>query len=447
MRLSLGQPRIDGPLHTRAARRLLAWLLAVVAAAVLRRYRPLVVVVTGSVGKTTTKDLVAAALASRFRLRATRGSANSEIGAPISVIGSSRDRSPRGRALALLDGLRLLIRRRPFPELLVLELAAGRRGELDRLTRWIRPHVAVVTNVRPVHRQYYSNFEEIVREKSWPIRRLHSSGVGVLNVADPGARRLLALAPGRVLTYGSAGEADLWLDDVQADVDGMSAVVCIRRPEGGEVDRFRLSSALLGEHQLTGVLAAVGVGIALGVPPQQALDAVSGYAPADGRLRALRRADGLIVLDDSHNASPQAVLDALDVLARFPQPRWAVLGDMMTLGPEAEAGHRAVGEAVATRADVLVAVGEHADWIAETALSRGMQPSNVLRAPDAETAAQMVAPRTHGGTVLVKGSLAMQLGTVVAALVPGDTPPEPARRPGATSPWRGIRSRRRASSQ
>jgi UDP-N-acetylmuramoyl-tripeptide--D-alanyl-D-alanine ligase len=417
VRLSVGPPRIDGPVHVRAARRLLAWLLGVVAAAVLRRYRPIVVVVTGSVGKTTTKDLIASVLATRFRLQATKGSSGGELGVPATVLGNRRGRSPWQRALVLVDGLRLLGRRRkPFPELLVLEMAAGRPGELERLTRRIQADVAVVTNVRPVHRQYYSGFDAIVHEKSWPIRRLRRGGAAVLNAADPASQALAGLASGRVIAYGESS-ADVWLEDLVLGMDGASAVLRVRRPGSAEPERYALKSHLLGAHQLSGLQAAVAAGLALGVPPDQALAAVADFEPASGRLRALRGAGGLVVHDDCYNASPQAVLDALDVLARFPPPRWAVLGDMAELGPEAETGHRSVGHAVAGRADVLVAVGREAGWIADAAIESGMNADDVLREPAAEVAAHTVASRMRAGTVLVKGSAVMRLETVVAALL------------------------------
>jgi UDP-N-acetylmuramoyl-tripeptide--D-alanyl-D-alanine ligase len=412
----LGPPRIDGPVHVRAARRVLAWLLAVVAATVLRRYRPIVVVVTGSVGKTTTKDLTASVLATRFRLQATKGSSGGELGVPATVLGNRRGRSPWQRALVLVDGLRLLGRRKPFPELLVLEMAAGRPGELERLTRRIQADVAVVTNVRPVHRQYYSGFDAIVHEKSWPIRRLRRGGAAVLNAADPASQALAGLAPGRVIAYGESS-ADVWLEDLFLGMDGASAVLRVRRPGSAEPERYALRSHLLGAHQLSGLQAAVAAGLALGVPPDQALAAVADFEPASGRLRALRGADGLVVLDDCYNASPQAVLDALDVLARFPPPRWAVLGDMAELGPEAETGHRSVGQAVAGRADVLVAVGCEAGWIADAAIESGMNADDILREPAADAAAHTVASRVRAGTVLVKGSAVMRLETVVDALL------------------------------
>jgi UDP-N-acetylmuramoyl-tripeptide--D-alanyl-D-alanine ligase len=276
-RLRRGPPRIDGPLHVRVARRPFVWLLGRLAQAVLRRYRPTVVAVTGSVGKSTTRALTASVLATRFEIRTTESNANSEVGVPATIIGGPYRRSWK-RGLILVDGLRLLLRRGHFPEVVVLEVAAGRPGELERLTRRVRPDVAVVTNVRPVHRGLYEDFEGIVREKSWPIRRLHASGTAVLSLAEPVYEELAAHAPGRVLTFGSA-EADVELVEVQVGLEGSSARIRVR----GET--FPVATRLLGEHQYAGVQAAVAVGLALDVPPREALAALDGFEAPPGRLR------------------------------------------------------------------------------------------------------------------------------------------------------------------
>lgn len=408
MKLRPGPPRIEGPLHVRIARRALVWILGLTAQAVLRRYRPIVVAVTGSVGKTTTRDLTAAVLATRFDLRAANGG-NSEVGVPMTVLGSRRRRS-WARALAVFDGLVLLARRRPFPEVLVLEMAAGRPGELKRLTRRIRPDVAVVTNVRPVHRGLYDDFSGIVREKSWLVRRLRESGTAVLSPAEPVFTELAALSPGRVVTYGS-DDADVALEGVEVGLEGSTARVRV-----GE-DVFPVTTRLLGVHQHAGVLAAVAVGLSLGVPPGRAVACLEGFEPAPGRLRAHRRAD-LVVLDDTNNASPQAVIDGLEVLARFPGPRWAVLGTVILFGPEVQRGHRAVGEAAATHADKLVAVGEYATLIADAARAKGMAADDILLARDAQEAARIVGSRSDLGSVYVKGAGPLGLELVVTTLVP-----------------------------
>ena len=414
MKLGLGPPRIDGPVHIRIARRLLTWVLGLLAEAVLRRYRPVVVAITGSSGKTTTKDLAAAVLASRFDIRATKGTANNEVGVPAVVLGPRPGRSVWARLRVVFAGLSLLLRRSPYPEVLVIEMAAGRPGELQRLTRRIRPDVAVVTNVRTMHLEFYDDVTDIRCEKSWPVRRLRTSGTAVLNLDDASYSDLAALAPGRVISYGSSPEASVRLGDVELRDDGSTAVLHV---EGA--GEFALSSRLLGVHQLSGVLAAVGVGLALGIPPADAAAALSDFEPGPGRLRAHKSRNGLVVLDDTNNATPEAVVAGLAVLARLPGPRTAVLGSLIFLGPELERGHRTVGQAAAKSADFLVAVGEHADWIAEAAVAAGMATEDIVMAPNAEEAARIVADRVNSGATLVKGAGLLGLEAVVTALVPG----------------------------
>jgi UDP-N-acetylmuramoyl-tripeptide--D-alanyl-D-alanine ligase len=431
MRLRPGPSRIEGPLHVRVARRALTWVLGLLAEAVLRRYRPIVVAVTGSVGKTTTKDLTTAVLATRFDVRASEGTTNSEVGVPATVLGGRSRHSPWARALLILDGLRLLLRRRPFPEVLVLEMAAGRPGELERMSRRIRADIVLLMHIRPVHRVYYTDFGQIVQEKSWPIRRMRASGTAVINLDQPVVREIAQLAPGRVVTFGSGPSADVRLEDVELGLDGTTARLRVGGsfPEAGSLP---LWSRLMGTHQLTGVLAAVAVGLCLEVPPSEALEALSGFEPAPGHLRAHRVPGGAIVLDDTYNSSPQAAVEALEVLARLPRPRWAVLGSIVFLGPEEESGHRAVGEAAATRCDTLVAVGPQAQLIADGAAGKGLRTENIIVARDAEAAAGIVASQSSDlGSVLVKGSGPYGLEVVVTALVPDaevvtrSTPPRP----------------------
>ena len=408
--------RISAPIHVRIARRALIAALSLLVRSALRRNRPIVVAVTGSVGKTTTKELTAAVLSTRYRVRATWRNANDEVGARVTVLAARRGRTASARARALLDGLVLVALRRPFPELLVVELAAGRPGELERLTRDIRPDVAVVTNVRPVHLEHYpdAGLEGIVHEKSWVVRRLKPGGVAVLNADDERSRGLASLASGRVLLYGSAPKADVRLARADLAAGDASAVVQIR----GEAQPLHVQTRMLGEQQLSSVLAALAVGLALDVPPEEAAAAIAECEPLPGHLRVASGRKGLVVLDDSSNASPQAVVDSLDVLARFPSPRWAVLGDMAELGAETEAGHRSVGAAVPGRADVLVCVGHRAEMIADSAVEHGMPSERVVRVATASDAARAVAASPDAATVLVKGSAVVGLATVVEALAP-----------------------------
>ncbi len=426
--LALRPARIAAPLHVRIGRRILIAALVALARVVLWRQRPRVVAVTGSVGKTTTTGLVVAALGRSLRINTTRANQNNEVGVPAAILGCSSARSAAGWSRVLLRGLALALapRRPAYPEVLVLEVAAGRPGEIERITRYLRPDVAVVTNVRGVHLEHFRSVEAVASEKSWVVRRLRPGGVAVLGAEDPLALAMRALAPGAVLTYGLSPGADVRVVDLEPGLEGCAGTLCLGADPGGSAPldaarwkgsaRLAFATPLLGAHQVAGLAGAVAVALALGVPVEAAIEALAGTEAPPGRLRAIRVGPGLVVLDDSYNASPRAVLDGLEVLARFPAPRQAVLGDMRELGPDSARCHREVGAALVGRIDRLVAVGPEAVLIAEAAVEHGMAPERVASVATWEDAARELRGGELRGSVLVKGSRAVRLDALVHAL-------------------------------
>lgn len=403
------------------ARRLIVWLLRVLAGRVLAKYRPKIVAVTGSVGKTTTTGLVATMLANEFRLRAQPGY-NSEIGVPLAILfGDLAERGiPQGVGgwlKTLGDGFRETLGRRDYPEVLVLEMAADRPGDIKYLTSLAPPDIAVVTNVRNVHLERYEGIEQIAEEKSWLVRNLKPNGVAILNFDDTKVRLMQTYASGRSVYYGLTDESNIWADDITHGREGMTATLHIRDRERDPAKSWELRTPLLGRHQLYAVLAGVAAARALGVPPERALAAAASFSAPPGRLRLLEGQDGLLLLDDSYNASPQAMLSSLEVLRGFPGPQRAVLGSMKELGQATAQGHRMVGEAVADWLDELVTVGEEAELIAEAARERGMAAGKIHSVADAPAAIPLVNADGRGGSVLVKGSQAVYLERVVEALL------------------------------
>ncbi|MEX1113174.1 MAG: UDP-N-acetylmuramoyl-tripeptide--D-alanyl-D-alanine ligase [Patescibacteria group bacterium] len=393
----------------RFLRRILVTLLGWLARATLLRYRPTVVAVTGSVGKTTTKELTAAMLASRYRIRKTEGNYNTEIGVPLTVLGQRLPRSVVGWPVVFAKGLAGLAGLQDYPEVLVLELAADKPGDMRHLAGLVNPDVAVVTNVRNVHRESYDSIEQIAEEKAWLVRRLKTSGVAVLNHDDPRVRAMRSLTPAKVRFYGESEQAHYQLTEMEHERTGYRVALSI---SGAEAVRFR--AAVHGRPLLAGMAAAIAAADALDIPLAESAKVVSSWTPPPGRLRVFNGTDGRTILDDSYNASPEAVIASLETLQHFPPPRRAVLGDMKELGDASVAGHRKVGAAAATLVDELVVVGESALLIAEAAREAGLAQSSIHIAGNADEAARLVG---RGGSVLVKGSRAMRLERTVAALL------------------------------
>lgn len=400
------------------ARTLLVFWLALLARLVLWRRKPSLVAITGSVGKTTTKELTARILAQRYRVRASEGNYNTEIGVPLTIIGARQPRRfaewwdvTRQAAGLLFGGAE------EYPEVLVLELAADKPGDLAHLTSFVRPDIAVITNVRNVHLEFYQGVNQIAEEKSWVVRRLKSSGTAILNADDSRTKAMASAVPGRALTYGFDEEATVSVTDVKQEPGGQRATLHYRERPGATPESFKLQTPLLGRHQLYAIMAAFAVGRVAEVNPEQIIEAIAQVSAPPGRMRIFKGRHRLTILDDSYNASPQATLAALETLYHLKPPHRAVLGDMKELGPAAAAGHRTVGEVAGKFLDELVVVGDEALLIAEAAKRAGMDPKKIHIASNGVEAATFVNTDKHGGTVLIKGSQAVYLEQAVKALL------------------------------
>jgi UDP-N-acetylmuramoyl-tripeptide--D-alanyl-D-alanine ligase len=345
-----------------------------------------VVGVTGSVGKTTTKLITAAVLRARYRVQAAEANYNNEIGVP----------------LCLLE-LTTETRRA------VIEMGMYTTGEIAKLAEWTRPRIGVVLNVQPVHLERAGTLETIARAKRELVEALPPEGHAVLNADDPVVATMARHTHARVWRFGAREGVDVRGTDAVSR--GESGFEFTLRAAGQE---RRVTVPLPGAHLLSNVLAAVSVALADGV----ALDAIVRALQALDvplRLTIRRLPAGITLLDDTYNASPSATLAALDLLGEMPGRRVAMLGDMLELGPLAAPLHEQVGRRAAAEAEVLLTVGELAAAIAAAAHAGGLRDVRHFASKEEATAALLELIRP-GDAVLVKGSRALALETVVQAL-------------------------------
>jgi alanine racemase len=400
---------------------------------ILRKYAPRVVGITGSSGKTTTKELVAAVLARRHPVFRNFGNYNDRYGLPI--------------ALGQL---------RPEHEIAVLEMACDGVDEIRDLAALARPQIGIVTAVNETHLAYLGSLAAIATEKGRLIEALPPAadgGVALLNYDDPRVRSMANRTLARVITYGLDPDADLVAGAVEADRSGLSFTVFVRDFFPGRSSRrrrkMRARLPLLGQHQLYAALAAVAAGLVLNVPLDEALAALAAARPLRGRLNPLPGINGSLILDDTFNASPASTLAALDVLQAFGNRpsggsrRFAVLGDLLELGSfEAEA-YAQVGRQVAQAADFLVTRGDGARRIAEGAQAAGLPAGQVLVTYTNSDAVRGLKSRLQpGDTVLVKGAMELRMEQVVAGLLaePEEAPNQLVRQ---TAGWHKVRLLRR----
>jgi UDP-N-acetylmuramoyl-tripeptide--D-alanyl-D-alanine ligase len=360
-----------------------------VAARYRNRFRPLVVGITGSLAKTSTKEQAAEVLAERFATLRNPANWNNEIGLPLT-----------------------LLRMRPEHEVAVLEMGLYTTGEIALLAGLARPSIGVVTAVRGVHLSRAGSIEAIEAGKRELVEALPADGWAILNADDARVRAMAAHTPARVLTYGFAGDADVRATDlVSLAAEGMR--FGLLTPAG----RRDVTIPALGRHGVHNALAAVAVAERAGMDLDEIALGLARPLHIPHRSQ-LVRAGGWTILDDSYNASPDAVLAALGLLAELPGRHFAVLGEMLELGEEAAGEHRRVGLQAAALTDRLIVVGTGARAIADGAIERGLAPQHVHLAADRDEALSiLLAELRDGDTVLVKASRGAALDLLVDRLV------------------------------
>jgi len=345
--------------------------------------------ITGSAGKTTTKDFTAAMLSRRFAVEMTPGNQNSQIGFPMSVVNLPRS-----------------------PEWLVGEMGLSEPGDLSTLSRAFEPDVAAILLVAAAHLQFFASLDAIADAKAEILEGLKPGGTFVANADDPRVAAIAVRHRGRVVRFGRSATADVTAKDVVAQPDGSRFRLAT---PGGEA---AVHLPVAGPHQVGNFLAAAAIAFAVGVPAAECAAASAGLRPAAHRGELVHHASGALLFDDAYNANPSSMRAALETLATLPaRRRIAVLGDMLELGAEEERWHRDTGALVAGRADLLVCVGPRARILGEGAIAAGLPSSAVRSVDSAEEAAQLLAGElASGDAVLFKASRAIGLDRAVAAL-------------------------------
>lgn len=368
--------------------------LGALAAGWRARFDPLVVGVTGSIAKTSTKEAIAAVLGTSFRTLRSEGNQNNEIGLPLTLLRLGRDH----RAA-------------------VLEMGMYAGGEIADLARLARPRIGVVTAVLGVHLSRMGSLAAIEKAKGELVEALPSDGVAVLNQDDRRVRRMADRTAARVLGYGLSADSEVGAEDVaSAGLEGMRFTLRLPATRGGRPARLAARIPGLGKLSVHNALAGAAVGHAAGIEPAMIVHALAGGWSATHRGQVIRLG-GVTLIDDSYNASPASMTAALDLLAGLPGRRIAVLGEMLELGRGAATGHRDVGTAAAATCDQLVVVGSAAAGIAAGARAAGLDASRIMEVRDREAAFDLLRSRLReGDVVLVKASRGVELDLLVDAL-------------------------------
>jgi len=351
-----------------------------------------VIGVTGSVGKSTTKELIAQVLSQHYNTLKNTGNLNNEIGLPLTLL-----RLGYGHQRA------------------VLEMGFYVPGEISLLCDLAQPSVGVITNIGTVHAERAGSQEMIARGKAELVEALPPDGIAILNYDDPWVRPMAGQTRAQVLYYGLDPQAELWADQVESmGLEGIR----FRMHYHNEV--LYLHVPLIGQHSVHTALRAAAVGLVENLTWGEIIDGLR-QAHTQLRLVAVRTSSGALILDDSYNASPESTLAALNLLNELEGRRIAVLGEMLELGQYERQGHEIVGARAAQVVSRLVTVGSRAQMIAEAARHAGLDHNQITWVSDIPETIQLLNQELkEGDVVLIKGSHGLRMDRIVAALEESD---------------------------
>lgn len=389
----------------------------------MNKYKPRVIAITGSVGKTSTKGAIAAVLGRTLSVRASEKSYNSELGVPLAILGQETAwSSPIGWTKVLWNGLKQVFARKDgYPKMLVLEMGVDRPGDISRMEDLAKPDIAVVTAIGevPVHIEFFAGPDAVAREKSKILRFLGVRDWAILNFDDATVYDMKEKTRSQVLTFGFGEHADVRASNYQV----------LYQEEGGKAVPLGVSfkvdyqkatvpvriHGVFGKQQVYAALAAIAVGLAEGMNLIEISEALSLYDSPPGRLKLIEGIKGALILDDTYNSSPQALHAAIDTLRDIPAKRKiAVLGDMLELGKFTIEAHREIGKRLKNIIDILLVVGPRSKFIAEEAREAGFETGHIFEFPDsAEAGLKLQKIMEDGDLILVKGSQSMRMERVV----------------------------------
>jgi UDP-N-acetylmuramoyl-tripeptide--D-alanyl-D-alanine ligase len=369
---------------------LLRILFRFLARRTIAKYRPTVIAVAGSVGKTATKDAVAAAVASAHGgARKTQGSFNAEIGVPVTIIAGGKARSGFGWGKLLIQAIAQLVMTRRYPKVIVLEMGADKPGDLRSLLEIVTPHVGILTSTAPEHMEFFGDMKAVIDEESLIVRMLPKDGVAIVNIDDERSAGIVDQLTTRVITYGWNEAATVRAEHATTTYNdhGLPSGMVVKVAIEGSVIPVAVPG-VIGRHQVLPILASIAAASAIGMPISDAIRNVSAYQPPPGRMRLLPGKNNSVILDDSYNASPEAVEAAVRTLTELHVPgrKIAILGQMSELGAMTNEWHEKIGQMFVPKSvSVLVTVGPIAHMIGTTAVSVGFPVTKHIQVADAES--------------------------------------------------------------
>lgn len=393
---------------------------------ILRKYKPKIIAITGSVGKTSAKDAIYTVLSSSHYVRKGQKSFNTEFGVPLTIIGAQSGWSnPILWLYNILTGLGVILLKNHYPKWLILEVGVDQPGDMRKITSWLKPDIAVITRFSkvPVHVEFFSSPEELMKEKGRLAKALKPDGCLILNNDDKNVSALQSLSEYHVHTVGSDDYADVHFSEPKITYSrgrerkpsGISFKI---HHKGGE--SVVSLKGVLGFHHIYPIMAAFAAGRCADIPPKKIMESFKKHETAPGRMKLLSGIKGSVIIDDTYNASPVALEEALVTLEQVDTAgkKIAVLGDMLELGKWSVEAHKEAGKRAGEVCDLLATVGIRAGNMAQGALIAGMPESAILQYENSREAGKDLESRiSEGDVILVKGSQSIRMERVVEEIM------------------------------
>ncbi len=398
-------------------KKIITFIIQSEARLVLKKYKPKIVAVTGSVGKTSTKDAIYSVLSTSGHVRKSQKSFNSEIGVPLTILGCENAWSSVWLWFKnIFYGLELILFKVKYPETLVLEVGADHPGDIQRITSWLKPDVVVMTKISlvPVHVEFFPSRENLVVEKSYLARALKKNGTLILSEDDEDVKKIGQGMSQKTLTFGLSFSSSVSASHESIIYEEKNG---LRRPIGMS---FKLNYSgnslpitihgVLGVQQIYPLIAAAAVGISFNILLTTIVESLNKHVASKGRMNIISGINESTIIDDSYNSSPDALREALITLSKVEctGKKVAILGDMLELGKYSVEEHKKAGDLAHKVSSVVITVGQRAQMM-------GGELVSFNNSEEAGQYARGIIER--GDVVLVKGSQSMRMEKVVKVLM------------------------------
>jgi len=407
-------------------RRILQFILKILAKLVLRKYKPVIIAITGSVGKTSTKEAIYHVLKTHWgehRVRRNLRNYNNEIGVPLTIFGlETGGRSIFKWLLRFIKIFWMIIFRISYPQFLIIEMGADRPKDIEYLVKFVHPKIGIVTALGeiPVHVEFFVSPQQVAQEKKKLVGSLKQDEIAILNYDDEKVREMEQGLKAKILFFGLEEKADVRATnyDLKINSNGNISELNFKLEFKGSSVPAKLMN-VLGVQHLYCALAAVSVGVVFNMNLIEIAEALKEFQPLPGRMHLIKGIKNTLIVDDTYNAALLSMQKGLESLKIFEDRRKiVVLGDMLEIGQHAPEAHQKIGKNAAEIADLIFTIGIRAKFIAGAAIGAGFPQDKIFQFMEPEQAAKIVQRELReGDIVFIKGSRAMKMEKIVKEIM------------------------------